>query len=74
MHERNEIIRIGITWLTPLIVLGCWMFRINREKAKFGSSILVKKWYSNIWFVILMICLWAVVIDIIVARINGHGR
>jgi hypothetical protein len=57
---------MAVTWVPPLVVLLWWMLRLNREK---NASLIANKWYTNIWFVLLMIAGWAVAIDIIMLRL-----
>jgi hypothetical protein len=57
---------MAVTWVPPLVVLLWWMLRLNREK---NTSLIANKWYTNIWFVLLMIAGWAVAIDIIMLRL-----
>jgi hypothetical protein len=67
MRDRFEAIRIAVTWIPPLVALAWWIWRIN------SGSKLTRKWYANVWFVILAICLWAIVLDVIMLRlIHGH--
>jgi hypothetical protein len=64
---------MAVTWLPPMAMLLWWMIRLNREKRAAGRSIMAHKWYTNIWFVLLGIAVWAVMIDIIMLRLlNGR--
>lgn len=61
---------MAVTWLPPMMMLVWWMLRLNHEKRK---SVMIHKWYTNIWFVVLGIAVWAVMIDIIMLRLlNGR--
>jgi hypothetical protein len=71
MSERIELARISATWLPPMAVLLWWMLKLNCENRDFGKSLLIHKWYSNLWFVISVICLWTVMVEIVITRLTG---
>lgn len=61
---------MAVTWFPPLIMLAIWVIAIRIEWKSKGKSEIVNRWYTNVWFVILAICVWAVGVDLIFLRLS----
>lgn len=65
-----ETVRLLLTWLPPIGLVALWAHTVHREQREYDASITVRVWYSNVWFVLACILVWALFVDWLFLRLK----